>query len=76
MREFQATKTTHRARPIISLWKQVVSTNATRQSVSDTPFLLEQNARTHYTIDFDADVLRCCQEILFEIGCIEEMRST
>ena len=29
------------------LWKQVVSPNATWQSVSHNPFLLVQNARTH-----------------------------
>ena len=27
-------------------------------------------------VDFDADVLRYCQEILFEISFIEEMRTT
>ena len=65
-------------RPIIFLWKQVVSTHATGtwQLVSDTPFLLVQNAHTHSTVDFDAGVLRYCQEILFEIGFIEEMRTT
>ena len=40
------------------------------------PFLLVQNARTHYTVDFDAGVLRYREEILFEIGFIEEMRTT
>ena len=45
-------------------------------TVSDTTFLLVQNAHTHYTVEFDAGILRYCQEILFGIGFIEEMRST
>ena len=35
-----------------------------------------RSSHTHWTVDFDAGIVRCCQEILFEIGFIEELRTT